>query len=137
METTNRNWREENDNGKEDEKASSRKPLFFPPEIITEIGIRLPSKSIGRLRCVSKTFCSLLSDQKFTRKHLHRNLKNESGQRRLLLSSNNLFTVDVDIKPLCSTKNDGEVLLRIDGKLVLYNFESNTSRAVWRSPVLS
>ncbi|OIS98796.1 f-boxkelch-repeat protein, partial [Nicotiana attenuata] len=39
-------------------------------EIIYDIFTRLPAKSVGQFRCVSKYWCSLLSDPKFIKIHL-------------------------------------------------------------------
>ncbi|VVA96672.1 unnamed protein product [Arabis nemorensis] len=93
MEATKRLRRRGNDGGevKTNDEAS---PEFsdFPPEIITEILLRLPAKSIGRFRCVSKQFCSLSSDLRFVKRHTERN----AGNRKLLVSSRNLYTVELD-----------------------------------------
>lgn len=42
---------------------------IIPPEIITEILYHLPVKSLGRFRCVSKGFKSLLSQSTFIKTH--------------------------------------------------------------------
>ncbi|KAL3505705.1 hypothetical protein ACH5RR_031087 [Cinchona calisaya] len=42
----------------------------LPQELISNILLRLPTKSIGQLRCVSKPFCSHLSDPQFIKTHL-------------------------------------------------------------------
>lgn len=42
---------------------------IIPPEIITDILLRLPAKSLGRFRCVSKNWLSQISDPKFIKTH--------------------------------------------------------------------
>ncbi|XP_071705109.1 F-box protein CPR1-like [Rutidosis leptorrhynchoides] len=43
--------------------------ISIPSELITEILYRLPSKSVGQFRCVSKEWLSLLSSPQFIRTH--------------------------------------------------------------------
>ncbi|CAN6814342.1 unnamed protein product [Brassica oleracea] len=66
------------------EKRSSSWPEL-PPEIIREILIRLPIKSIGRSRCVSKLFRSLSSDPGFAKSQLDL----MTAHRKLIVSSHN------------------------------------------------
>ncbi|XP_010546887.1 PREDICTED: F-box/kelch-repeat protein At3g06240-like [Tarenaya hassleriana] len=72
----------------------------FPPEIIREILLRLPAKSIGRFRCVSKLFRSLSSDPAFAKTHLDLSLRNDafpSGRTRLVVNyRHNFYTVGFD-----------------------------------------
>lgn len=100
MEATKRGRRREDDDGGEESngKASSES-IVLPPEIITEILLRLPAKSIGRFRCVSKLFCSLSSDPGFAKHHLDLTLRNDavrSLHRKLIVSSHNLYSLDFD-----------------------------------------
>ncbi|CAA7057909.1 unnamed protein product [Microthlaspi erraticum] len=75
-------------------EASPAKFPYLPQELITEILLRSHARSLGRFRCVSKPFLSLLSDPKFARNHLQNDAA-RSGQRILLLSKNyNLFAVE-------------------------------------------
>ncbi|VVA96666.1 unnamed protein product [Arabis nemorensis] len=61
---------------------------------MTEIILRSPVRSVGRFRCVSKAFCSLLTDPRFAKNHLGLNLR--TLNRKVILSLNNLFAVDID-----------------------------------------
>ncbi|KAK1438276.1 hypothetical protein QVD17_04082 [Tagetes erecta] len=56
---------------------------IMPPEIITEILHHLPTKSLGRFRCVSKSFQSLLSQSTFIKTH-----KNTLNHKHFILNSN-------------------------------------------------
>ncbi|CAH8276784.1 unnamed protein product [Arabidopsis lyrata] len=76
-------------------EASPTKLPYLPQEVITEILLRSHARSLGRFRCVSKPFHSLLSDPKFAKKHLDHNAV-RLGHRRLILPFNNLFAVDLD-----------------------------------------
>ncbi|XP_019100245.1 PREDICTED: F-box/kelch-repeat protein At3g06240-like [Camelina sativa] len=85
--------RVDEDGGEEETKEdkASRESLVLPLDIITEIILRLPAKSIGRFRCVSKLFYSLSSDQGFVKSHLER-----TNHRKIIVSTYNLFSLDVD-----------------------------------------
>jgi hypothetical protein len=48
----------------------------LPNEVIAEILSRLPAKSVIKLRCVSKTWCSPISSPHFIATHLSRALSN-------------------------------------------------------------
>lgn len=48
---------------------SSESSIRIPPEVITDILYRLPGKSLGRFRCVSKDWLSLISDPQFIKTH--------------------------------------------------------------------
>ncbi|KAI8556187.1 hypothetical protein RHMOL_Rhmol05G0232600 [Rhododendron molle] len=60
----------------------------LPPEIIVEILLRLPVKPLLRLRCVSKSWRSLISNPKFAKTHLClASVNTDYTNRRLILSS--------------------------------------------------
>ncbi|CAH8386174.1 unnamed protein product [Eruca vesicaria subsp. sativa] len=70
----------------------------LPPELMGEILIRLPAKSIGRFRCVSKLFRSLSSDQRFAKGHIDHllmTIRNDSSRKLLVSSSRNLYALDL------------------------------------------
>ncbi|XP_010486113.1 PREDICTED: F-box/kelch-repeat protein At3g06240-like [Camelina sativa] len=101
MEATKRGRRREDEDGGEQETSRKASPelLVLPPEIITEILLRLSAKSVGRFRCVSKLFCSLSSNPRFAKSHLDLILRNEAVQslhRKLIVSSHNLYSLDFD-----------------------------------------
>ncbi|TVU05584.1 hypothetical protein EJB05_48752, partial [Eragrostis curvula] len=58
--------------------------LSLPPEILLEILARLPAKSVGRFRCVSRAWFAMLSSDHFV--DLHARRANRRGHPRLLLN---------------------------------------------------
>ncbi|XP_010546896.1 PREDICTED: F-box/kelch-repeat protein At3g06240-like [Tarenaya hassleriana] len=79
--------------------APSPEAPCLPPEIIREILLRLPAKSIGRFRCVSKLFRSISLAPEFAKTHLGLSLRNDtfrSGRRRLIVCRRDLYMVDFD-----------------------------------------
>ncbi|CAI9771052.1 unnamed protein product [Fraxinus pennsylvanica] len=63
----------------------------FPQEIMVDILLRLPAKSIGQFRCVSKRWRFLLSDSQFINTHL--NLHAEEGNFILISQNHSLHTI--------------------------------------------
>ncbi|CAO2036813.1 unnamed protein product [Urochloa humidicola] len=57
----------------------------LPPEVMAEILARLPSKSVGRFRCVSRAWCAMLSTDYFV--DLHLRCANRPDHPRLLLTA--------------------------------------------------
>ncbi|XP_010451546.1 PREDICTED: F-box/kelch-repeat protein At3g06240-like [Camelina sativa] len=130
-------WENGGEEGSND-KALPMKFPYLPQDMITEILLRLDARSLGRFRCVSKPFCSLLSDPTFAKKHVDHNTV-RFGHRRLIISSyNNLYAVNCDsirdgrggIRDLTAVeldyplKEDELFLSKLKPKVV-YNFKSN------------
>lgn len=73
----------------------------FPQEIIVDILSRLPAKSIGQFRCVSKRWRFLLSDSQFINKNL--NLRTEEENIILISPNHSLQSItDVGGDPVVS-----------------------------------
>ncbi|KAL3508093.1 hypothetical protein ACH5RR_033475 [Cinchona calisaya] len=71
----------------------------LPQELITQILLRLPAKSIGRFRCVSKPWNSLLSSPNFIKSHL--TLQSIHNPQNLIIissSDHSLFTLNFNLK---------------------------------------
>nr|XP_043638419.1 putative F-box protein At1g32420 [Erigeron canadensis] len=75
--------------------------LQLPEEVLTdEILIRLPAKQLARMRCVSKPFNGYISQPRFIKSHLDRNLvRNNSKDNEILLviNPNTVFTKRVQV----------------------------------------
>ncbi|CAH8390734.1 unnamed protein product, partial [Eruca vesicaria subsp. sativa] len=80
----------------QNQRRDQRRKFFpeFPPEIIREILIKLPIKSIGRSRCVSKLFRSISSDPELTKSHLHLTVHHP---KKLIISlpNDDMYTLDL------------------------------------------
>lgn len=92
MEATKKRERRRREESKEE---TSPETVELHPEIIREILLRLPAKSIGRFRCVSKLFRSLSSEPGFAKSHLDITTRNDSVHRKLIVSSQKLYTLDL------------------------------------------
>ncbi|KAF8414203.1 hypothetical protein HHK36_002203 [Tetracentron sinense] len=65
-------------------RGDSTRMVNFPNEIIIDILSRLPAKSLLRLRCVSKTWCSIVRDPSIIKLHLRCGTK---GNPALILNA--------------------------------------------------
>ncbi|GMP76920.1 hypothetical protein CsSME_00033389 [Camellia sinensis var. sinensis] len=74
--------------------------LSFPDEILVEVLLRLPVKSLCRIRCVSKPWLSLISDHHFIKTYLNRNT-NELEQLILILDFSDFCSVDLKSFQFC------------------------------------
>lgn len=62
--------------------------VFVPAELTTEILVRLPVKSLLRMRCVCKLWCQIISDSSFIESHHRRSRTRSNG--------NFLLSIDLD-----------------------------------------
>lgn len=98
----------------------------LPPEILTDIFTRLPVTSIGKCRCLSKPWSSLLSTPQFIKSHLNRKPYHES---LLLVSpSHSIHTITdaryADVSTKLELLGDwSEVVGSCNGLVLLVNDE--------------
>ncbi|KAJ9182024.1 hypothetical protein P3X46_006060 [Hevea brasiliensis] len=82
----------------------------LPQEIILEVLLRLPVKSLCRFRCVSKSWRFIISSPQFAKTHLDVAFQNKtlfSRRRRIIFSALNLYSVEYE--SMCSV-DDGDVV---------------------------
>ncbi|KAF5749395.1 putative F-box and associated interaction domains-containing protein [Tripterygium wilfordii] len=122
----------------------------LPEDVIADITVRLPVKSLVRFKGVSNTWRSMIEDPDFVKLHLQHSLKTGSNHY-LMLKSYHLYTVDfdslnaamgMDHHPLYTWADslteaigccNGLVLLRnTEQDMALYNF---STRMYHRLPV--
>ncbi|KAI4317738.1 hypothetical protein L6164_025585 [Bauhinia variegata] len=65
----------------------SRRIPMLPEEIIAEILLRIPVKSLLQFRCVCKSWKSIISDPQFVKKHLHRSTTDANFSRHRVVFS--------------------------------------------------
>ncbi|KAL3726851.1 hypothetical protein ACJRO7_031709 [Eucalyptus globulus] len=74
----------------------------IPEEIVVDILLRLPAKSLGRFKCVCKRWRSLISNPGFVRSHLQRLKARDSiPSQRIIVGGNPLKTVDYEALDGC------------------------------------
>ncbi|KAF5749394.1 putative F-box and associated interaction domains-containing protein [Tripterygium wilfordii] len=120
-----------------------------PQDVIADITVRHPVKSLVRFKCVSNTWRSMIDDPDFVKLRLEHSL-NTGSNHCLMLKYNNLYTVDFDSLNAATVMDhhplywpdsptealgccNGLVLLRnTEQDLALYNF---STRMYHRLPV--
>ena len=70
--------------------ALQMKMSNLPCELIVDILLRLPIKSLCRFKCISKPWCTLISHPDFVKTHLHR----AQFKRLILATRNSLYSID-------------------------------------------
>ncbi|KAM5555786.1 F-box/kelch-repeat protein [Rosa sericea] len=76
--------------------------LYLPPEIMDDILLLLPAKSLCRFKCVSKPWKAMMSDTDFVNRHINRATENKDvflQRRRVIFTNaedNGLYTLDLD-----------------------------------------
>ncbi|GMI96161.1 hypothetical protein like AT3G23880 [Hibiscus trionum] len=83
-------------------KNANLPPPSFPQEIVVEILSNLPVKSLIRLRYVSKSWESLITDPFFIKKHLKRTRKDPTfSKQRVLMSTASAEPIQDSIRSFC------------------------------------
>ncbi|XP_042515312.1 F-box protein CPR1-like [Macadamia integrifolia] len=68
----------------------------LPEDLIIDILSRLPVKSLLRFRCVSKPWCTLITDPSFIKMHLNRSLAINTNLTLIYKNSIDFYSVDLD-----------------------------------------
>ncbi|XP_047339504.1 F-box protein CPR1-like [Impatiens glandulifera] len=69
---------------------------LLPDEILADILCRLPVKCLLRLRCVSKSWLSLISSSHFVKLHLSQSVQTKNNLR-IFMWKDNIYRVDFDL----------------------------------------
>ncbi|PWA59928.1 F-box domain-containing protein [Artemisia annua] len=77
----------------------------FPPEIIEAILFRLPAKSLGRFKSVSKPWYFLISNPQFIKTHM---LQNKTSKMILISDSKTLYSLDINELHTYPNNNNGD-----------------------------
>ncbi|CAI9118801.1 OLC1v1020414C1 [Oldenlandia corymbosa var. corymbosa] len=87
----------------------------IPNDLIVDILVRLPAKSVGRFRCVSKPWRSLLSSFRFIRAHTDFHLLYDLDEKIVLSASRNSVHSPDSLHILTFFTNESERSSSIDG----------------------
>ncbi|RHN65466.1 putative F-box domain, galactose oxidase, beta-propeller, F-box associated interaction [Medicago truncatula] len=131
-------------------QGRDRAPLpTLPFDLVAEILCRLPVKLLVQLRCLCKSFNSLISDPKFAKKHLQMS----TARHHLMLRSTNnlgkLFLYDSPIQSIFSTsrvkqtqlnypnglKNNHFCAYSCDGILCISNTNYYSCAVLWNPSI--
>ncbi|KAK9924133.1 hypothetical protein M0R45_032520 [Rubus argutus] len=80
-----------------------RQQTWFPFDMVAEILLRLPVKSLKRFQCVCKPWCGLISDSCFVMEHANR-AKKGTEHLKLLVSMQPPESIDYE----ASLKHEGD-----------------------------
>ncbi|XP_074265358.1 putative F-box/kelch-repeat protein At3g17540 [Silene latifolia] len=91
--------------------------MYVPPEVWSQIFAALPTKTLVRLRCVCKSWCSIIDHPTFVSMHLQI-FKINSGNDKLLLSLEDLGGEDtgclVTVREAETLRNTGRIFRKSD-----------------------
>ncbi|XP_042513963.1 F-box protein CPR1-like [Macadamia integrifolia] len=68
----------------------------LPQDLIVDILSRLPVKSLLKFRCVSKSWCVLITDPAFVKIHLNQSLATNTNHTLIFRKDSACYSVDVD-----------------------------------------
>ncbi|XP_076891865.1 F-box/kelch-repeat protein At3g23880-like [Bidens hawaiensis] len=108
----------------EDEEPPS--VVTFPTEIILEILLRLPVKSVLRCKSVCKSWCSLISDPQFVKSHLAMSTRSNYYRQHRLVFSTERNIINFDKSSIFST-NQGTRIESCNLDDVLYDNSVNNA----------
>ena len=70
---------------------------FLPHDLLIQVPLRLPAKSLLRFRCVSKSWFSLISDPQFAKSHFELTAKHIQKLMIIVSDSCQVLTPSIDI----------------------------------------
>ncbi|KAL3626504.1 hypothetical protein CASFOL_030053 [Castilleja foliolosa] len=112
----------------------------FPQEILIEIFSRLPTKSIGKLKCLSKTWRNLFSSRQFIKSHLAQD-KARHEYVILIPPSHNIHSVEIlKVRSTVSTKLFfpglwREIVGSCNGLVLLLNDDDDHGEMLLANPI--
>ncbi|XP_071705117.1 F-box/kelch-repeat protein At3g06240-like [Rutidosis leptorrhynchoides] len=99
--------------------------INIPPEIMTDILYRLPAKSVGRFRCVSKDWLSQLSSPQFIMTH-----QNTLNQKHFVLVKSSLYSIPFSNHSLEVSRSPTELRLGFTIDTIWYTIHGSCNGLV-------
>ncbi|PIA29513.1 hypothetical protein AQUCO_05900025v1 [Aquilegia coerulea] len=88
---------------------------YFPDDLLYEIFPRLPAKSIGRFRCISKFWCQWLSSNDFIYKHINESKQNNEEQNlQILIFTEHYGLYELYLLPYYNHQDNKDIALDLN-----------------------
>lgn len=86
------------------QKIGTPRTSTIPEELIMEIFLRVPAKSLLRFRCLSKSWRAQIDSPKFIRMHSDQSAKRGSTGDIIIVKDSEVYSLDFDTRDSCTAK---------------------------------